>query len=388
MLFSTSLPKPMMKMLAICLPLALCLVHGAKAQPGQPSGSVLPGYEPGFQAEYFADTVFGKKVHTRVDQQLYLDYWLDMPAPGIYTDKFSIRWRGRIRPTRTGTYRLYAVADDGIRVWIGGKLAMNEWRLQKANKVLKGAIRLTANKLYDVKAEYFNGKTACYLRLYWAYENEDPVPLDGKYVMTPTTKPAVGQQIVAKANQAKPSEPTASARKVSAPTAPAKKTVVKTQPKAEPKAQPGSPLPDPNVEARKDAQPKAQPAAKEPDTYEDLAKDQVVVIDNLQFEQSSYQLVSDCRQVLDKLANTLQKYPQLRIEVVGHTDNVGNPEHNLRLSRQRAGVVRAYLLGRGIAEARLQTEGHGGSRPLASNTTEAGRQKNRRVEFRVLQAPK
>lgn len=367
-----------MKTLTFCLPLILCLACGILAQPGQPSGSVLPGYEPGFQAEYFADTVFGKKVHTRVDQRIYLDYWLDMPAPGIYTDKFSIRWRGRIKPTRTGTYHLFAVADDGIRVWIGGKLALNEWRLQKANKVLKGAIRLKAGQLYDVKAEYFNGKTACYLRLYWAYENEDPVPLDAKYVVTPTNKPTVGQQIVAKTNQARPNEPTASAKRVPAPAAPAKKVAKTEKPGLEKQPEQQKPLPD-----REE-----QPKAKEPETYEDLALNEVVVIDNLQFEQSSYRLVANCQQVLDKLANTLQKYPQLRIEVVGHTDNVGDPGRNLQLSRQRAGVVRAYLIGRGVAEARLLADGHGGDRPLASNATEEGRQKNRRVEFKVLQAPK
>jgi outer membrane protein OmpA-like peptidoglycan-associated protein len=341
----------------------------------QPTGSVLPGYEPGFKAEYFADTVFGKKVHERVDNKIYLDYWMDMPAPGIYTDKFSIRWRGFLRAERTGTYHLYAVADDGIRVWIGGKLALNEWRLQKANKVLKGAIKLAKGKLYDVKAEYFNGKTACYLRLYWAYENEEPVPLDSRSIMTPTTaKAKLGPQIVAKAYIKQPDNPTTSAKK----TAPAKDKTVSGKKIV---AQRATILPEPER--------KKEPETDQPPiTYEDLTIDKIVVLDNLQFEKSSYQLTANFSAVLDRLVNTLNKYKQLQIEIIGHTDNVGSAERNLLLAKQRAGVVKTYLVAHGVAEDRLQATGYGGGKPIASNELEEGRQKNRRVEFRVLQAPK
>jgi outer membrane protein OmpA-like peptidoglycan-associated protein len=84
---------------------------------------------------------------------------------------------------------------------------------------------------------------------------------------------------------------------------------------------------------------------------------------------------------LDELAGTLRKYPGLRLNVTGHTDNVGDFFLNVQLSRERAKAVADYLLGKGVAEERIAWRGLGCVYPAAPNTTEDNKRKNRRVEF-------
>lgn len=88
--------------------------------------------------------------------------------------------------------------------------------------------------------------------------------------------------------------------------------------------------------------------------------------------------------VLGNLANTLNQFPDTRIQVAGHTDNVGSDASNLRLSQDRANSVRTYLASAGVAQQRMQAVGFGESRPIADNSTEAGRAQNRRVEITLI----
>lgn len=82
-----------------------------------------------------------------------------------------------------------------------------------------------------------------------------------------------------------------------------------------------------------------------------------------------------------KLADYMKKYPTTTATIEGHTDNVGSPEYNMRLSQQRAENVVSYLVNKfGIDRSRLSAKGYGETRPLAYNTTAEGRQKNRRIE--------
>jgi len=88
--------------------------------------------------------------------------------------------------------------------------------------------------------------------------------------------------------------------------------------------------------------------------------------------------------VLDEAVQILMQYPDVRIEIAGHTDNQGKHDHNLQLSKDRAESVKSYLVGMGVAESRIETVGHGPDKPIDSNDTKAGRANNRRIEFRVL----
>jgi outer membrane protein OmpA-like peptidoglycan-associated protein len=87
--------------------------------------------------------------------------------------------------------------------------------------------------------------------------------------------------------------------------------------------------------------------------------------------------------VLDQVAQTLATYPSTLIDVYGHTDPTGGDRINVPLSQRRAESVANYLTQRGVNRARIATQGFGSSQPTADNSTEAGRQQNRRVELRV-----
>ena len=102
------------------------------------------------------------------------------------------------------------------------------------------------------------------------------------------------------------------------------------------------------------------------------------------FEFGEATLIPVSRDVLDTIGSVLVRYPDLRIRVAGHTDNVSSDAFNLRLSRERAQAVVDYLVGAGVDADRLEAVGYGESRPIASNDTETGQALNRRVEFTVL----
>jgi outer membrane protein OmpA-like peptidoglycan-associated protein len=81
----------------------------------------------------------------------------------------------------------------------------------------------------------------------------------------------------------------------------------------------------------------------------------------------------------------MQKHPNMRIELGGHTDNVGRPEANQKLSEQRAKAVYDYLVKKGISADRLTYKGYGQTEPVADNTTPEGRRQNRRTVFTILE---
>ena len=102
------------------------------------------------------------------------------------------------------------------------------------------------------------------------------------------------------------------------------------------------------------------------------------------FDSAKSDLRPACAPALDSLVRVLEKHPEIRIGISGHTDDVGADEYNLDLSERRAKAVQTYLIAHGIDAARLRAKGFGESKPLGSNLTEAGRQANRRVECVVL----
>lgn len=101
------------------------------------------------------------------------------------------------------------------------------------------------------------------------------------------------------------------------------------------------------------------------------------------FGYDSSSLQYQARQKLDQITDILLRYPQTTITVMGHTDSIGSASYNQRLSERRAQSVADYLRGRGVQPYRINSVGYGESRPIASNATEAGRQRNRRVELEI-----
>jgi OmpA-OmpF porin, OOP family len=112
-----------------------------------------------------------------------------------------------------------------------------------------------------------------------------------------------------------------------------------------------------------------------------LAKSCHVALEGIYFDFNKATLKPESDPALEKVAALLKSNPALKLEVQGHTDNVGTATYNKKLSESRAASVKAWLVAHGTAAARLTSHGYGFTQPVASNDTDAGRAKNRRVEI-------
>ncbi len=110
-----------------------------------------------------------------------------------------------------------------------------------------------------------------------------------------------------------------------------------------------------------------------------------IVINNLYFDTGEFGLQKESFVELRQLVQLMISNPQMTVQITGHTDNVGTPENNQGLSESRAKAVRQFLITQGIAAGRLFSSGLGERAPIAPNSTEEGRRRNRRVEFKVLE---
>jgi len=95
-------------------------------------------------------------------------------------------------------------------------------------------------------------------------------------------------------------------------------------------------------------------------------------------------MISESAVELNRLVELLRVNPLVRIEVGGHTDNVGSDSYNQQLSEKRASSVAQYLIGKGIDVGRITWKGYGEQQPMSSNETEEGRAENRRTEIRIV----
>ena len=106
-----------------------------------------------------------------------------------------------------------------------------------------------------------------------------------------------------------------------------------------------------------------------------------LVLEGVNFALDSARLTEGSYAILDRVAASLKEWPEVRVEVGGHTDDTGTEAYNQNLSERRAQAVRDYLVRKGIEPSRLTAKGYGESRPVTTNATAAGRAKNRRVEL-------
>jgi len=116
-------------------------------------------------------------------------------------------------------------------------------------------------------------------------------------------------------------------------------------------------------------------------------KGQVTQLQALQFVQSKSELLPEAQPALEQLLQFMQQHPTVEIQLAGHTDNQGDFDKNVQLSKERVEVIKSYLVQNGIDANRITTRGYGPTRPIASNNSEATRKLNRRVEMTVIKAP-
>lgn len=110
----------------------------------------------------------------------------------------------------------------------------------------------------------------------------------------------------------------------------------------------------------------------------------LINLKNIRFQQSKADLLAESYITLNKVLKLMQDRPSIEIELLGHTDNVGDPNKNFQLSVDRVRNTKKYLVSNGIAENRIKTQAFGGTKPIADNRAEQTRKLNRRVEMKIL----
>lgn len=159
---------------------------------------------------------------------------------------------------------------------------------------------------------------------------------------------------------------------------------------AGPKDNKGCPYPDTDGDGvldKDDVCPKTPGVAENkgcPVVKEEVKKVIQTAFDNLEFETAKAVIKESSKSSLDALATVLVENEEFNLKIEGHTDNVGKPENNLQLSRERAEAVKNYLIEKGVQEERILALFYGETNPIASNDTEEGRAKNRRVEMTLV----
>jgi len=122
-----------------------------------------------------------------------------------------------------------------------------------------------------------------------------------------------------------------------------------------------------------------------PDTIPEKIKKFTGVVEGIYFDQGKATIRKQSTPKLDGAANVLKEFPSISLEISGHTSSEGDPAFNQKLSQERADAVKQWLVDKGIPSQRIKTRGAGPDEPIADNKTAAGRTKNRRIEFKVLQ---
>lgn len=116
-----------------------------------------------------------------------------------------------------------------------------------------------------------------------------------------------------------------------------------------------------------------------------LIKEEPIVLHNVHFYSTKAVLLPSSYEELNRLVKLMKKNKDMKVEIIGHTESTPGYEKQLmKLSRQRAEAVKKYMILKGITGERIKTRAFGGTKPLADNSTESGRKKNRRVEFRII----
>ena len=375
---------------------ALLLVPGllgtgaAWAQSSVPVGDGIVG-------EYYDGTNFGRFVVRRRDATINFNWGQQPPVPGLGAEQFSVRWTGWLVPPASGKYVFHVTVDDGIRLWLNERLLMNEWRGQSISNYTT-AVELRAGEPYRLRVDYcqYGLDTRVFItweppaaasaappaswRNLWgmAAETPRPEPIPMRYLFSRNPQPAAPTPPRTPEPGPKPPQPQAPvAGRPTAVPAPATKAPIR------------KPAPGPVRRSAPIAVPTTAAAPPVPDSgrTEQLARlavGETVTLPELYFEQGQARLLAPTRAALDKLAAGLAARPELRVEVQGHTDNVGNAELNRQLSQQRAETVCLYLTAHGVPAAQLRPKGYGGTQPVADNADPAQRPRNRRVVLQRL----
>jgi outer membrane protein OmpA-like peptidoglycan-associated protein len=360
------------------------------------AASAARGQQPigdGLLAQYYDGENFERVMYVRHDPSINFDWGHGEPAPGLPTEYFSVRWSGWLVPPTTGRYVFHVTVDDGMRVWLNDKRVFSSWIPQPVTSYTF-SVDLKAGEPYRLRVDYFQVILDTRAQLTWEIPNQPkPEPTWrngwGRLVDDPAPVPISTRYLFSKDPAKLLAKPTPPPKPVVAAIKPPAVKPTPPAPKPRPAASPrvtGGPVPRPATPAPAST-PAPIPAAVAPTAATDsagarvarLVDGEAVTLPDLYFEQGKAQLLPAARTALDALAKALSAQPSLRLEVQGHTDNVGNAELNRQLSQQRAEAVCLYLTAHGVATEQLRPVGYGGTKPVADNADATQRPKNRRV---------
>ncbi len=297
----------------------------------------------GLIGEYYNGANFETKIYTRFDKTINFNWDKIAPLEGLNDNYFSIKWFGKIIAPETGEYLIGVLVDDGIKVWINDKLIIDSWGPN--NKVFfERKYLMEKGKFYDIKIDYNNTILEGVIELKW----QKPSKKD-KFYLFKTNYEIITQNYFTDISL--------------------NKTEVKVQPKSN------------QIEIKKTEPIKPQLIVKPTVVKNTPPKDSIdkYIPKNILFKQSTAIMIGKSEEELLMLYSFLIKFPQLKISIEGHTENVGNDSLNLKLSENRAKTVMNYLISKGINRERLKAKGFGGTKPLKNVNLKTSQ--NRRVEF-------
>ncbi len=131
-----------------------------------------PDGKPGLRAEYFRGTELqGAPVQTRIDTSVDNEFG-GAPAPGLTNENFSVRWIGFLTAAESGTYQIGVIGDDGFRLWLDGKMVVEDWS-SHSPETKTAALKLEKGHHYAIKLEYFQGGGGAVAKLIWSPQDND-----------------------------------------------------------------------------------------------------------------------------------------------------------------------------------------------------------------------
>lgn len=317
--------------------------------------------QSGLVAEYYDGQNFENKVATTIEPAI--DHYWDRTTPieGMNPHVCSVRWTGQLEAPETGKYTFSAKVDDGIRVWIGDQLVIDDWQLNDMGR-FEGTAKMQAGQKYDLKVEYFNAMNEAEITLFWEipdkerswfsrmFEEKKEV-ISASYFYLPVDYKEIAVQLP--------------------PAPPVEEKIADAAPKPKKIAQ------------KKEVKKTVAPLEAPEEIVEELTKETYAKYTpkNIAFDRAKSNILKESFQELDDLAAFLKRNPTLHLTIEGHTDNVGNKIKNQELSQKRAYAVAAYLVKQAIPADRIDAKGYGGSRPIVDTKDGKYHPQNRRVEF-------
>lgn len=137
----------------------------------------------GLRAEYYDNKTFTRLRVARLDPEVNFDWGAASPDPAMGEDIFAVRWSGRLSPRFSETYTFTTLSDDGVRLWVDGRLLIDHWTDHPLAKD-SGGLKLEAGKLYDLRLEYYENGVDAAMKLFWSSpsQKEEIIPSERLYL--------------------------------------------------------------------------------------------------------------------------------------------------------------------------------------------------------------